>query len=171
MKRFLAFIVCLLGVVTLSAQTLIRGPYMTSATSNSVIIQWQTDIATTSQVRFGLQSTNLNNTFTSVSYTTQHAMKLTGLQPETNYFYSIGNGTQVFVSGSDLHFTTLPLANPHYNKPVRMWTVGDIGKQTQQQINVRESFKQYVGNKPVHGWIMLGDNAYETGSDFDYQHG
>lgn len=169
--RFYKLILLCLLVNQATAQVLIRGPYMTSAAPNSVIIQWQTDIATTTQVRFGLQSTNLNNTFTSVSYTTQHVMKLTGLQAETTYFYSIGTGTQVLLTGADLHFTTLPVPDVHYTKPIRMWAVGDMGKQTQQQINVRESFKQYVGVNPVYGWIMLGDNAYETGSNVDYQNG
>ncbi len=170
MRKLFLFICCV-AFLKAHGQLLIRGPYLTKATSHSIVVQWQTDIATTSKIRFGISPANLNNTFTNIAYSIDHKIELTGLQPETMYYYSIETATLSLLQGSDLYFKTLPIADAAYSKPIRFWAVGDMGKQTQQQIQVRESFKQYVDTNYVDGWIMLGDNAYETGSQTDYQAG
>ncbi len=152
-------------------QILTRGPYLTKATQHSVVIHWQTDIASTSKVRFGIDSTNLNNTFANIAYNSDHSIELTGLQADTKYYYSIETTNLLLLQGNDLYFKTLPMTNAAYAKPIRFWAVGDMGKQTANQIQVRETFKKYVDTNYVDGWIMLGDNAYENGTQSDYQAG
>lgn len=155
----------------IEAQVVTRGPYMTKATQNGIVIHWSTDIPTSSRVQVGLSPSILNSTFSNLTYTTQHVVQMNNLLPYTKYYYSIGTTTQVLQADSLQHFKTLPFASPLFDKPIRFWAVGDIGKQTQQQINVRNSFLQYVGQKHVDGWIMLGDNAYNNGLDIEYQQG
>lgn len=173
MKRiqFLFIFLCCSVLNALHAQVITRGPYMTLATNNTIVIHWSTDIPATGKVQFGTNPTLLNNSFSNLSYTTNHIIQLTNLLPYTKYYYSIGTTTTVLQSDTNQHFVTLPFTSPLFEKPIRFWAVGDIGKQTQQQINVRESFRKYVGNTQIDGWILLGDNAYNSGLDIEYQNG
>lgn len=153
------------------AQNLMRGPYMTMATPTSVTIHWRTDLATNSQVKYSTNPNNLNTAVNIAPIVNEHVMTLTGLQPDTKYYYSIGTSLFAFQGDSQNYFRTAPIASKNYEKPIRFWAVGDMGKKTQQQIDVRESFKKYVDTNFIAGWLMLGDNAYDYGSDTDYQLG
>jgi hypothetical protein len=153
------------------AQSLVRGPYMTMASTNSVVIHWRTDTATNSQVKYGINKNNLNIAVNTAALVTDHVIKLTNLNPDTKYYYSIGTSLITFQGDSQNYFRTAPISSKTYDKPIRFWAVGDMGKKTQQQINVRESFKKYVDTEFVAGWILLGDIAYDYGTDADYQLG
>ena len=167
--HFLLFLIATAFCV--QAQVVTRGPYMTKATTNGIVIHWSTDIPTTSRVQVGVSSTLLNSTFTNLTYSTNHVVELSNLQPYTKYYYSVGTTSQVLQADLLQFFKTMPFASPLFDKTIRFWAVGDIGKQTQQQINVRNSFLQYVGQKHIDGWIMLGDNAYNNGLEIEYQQG
>lgn len=82
---------------------LLRGPYLQSATPASIVIRWRTDIATDSRVSFGLSPGSLSETVDSTSLVTEHEVKLTGLQPETKYYYSIGS-SQIVLQGDAGNF-------------------------------------------------------------------
>ncbi len=169
--QFLFILLCCSLLNDLHAQVITRGPYMTLATNNTIVIHWSTDIPATGKVQFGTNPALLNNSFSNLSYTTNHIIQLTNLLPYTKYYYSIGTATTVLQSDTNQHFVTLPFTSPLFEKPIRFWAVGDMGKQTQQQINVRESFRKYVGNTQIDGWILLGDNAYNSGLDIEFQNG
>ena len=64
------------------AQTLVRGPYLQSGTSSSVIIKWRTDEATDSVVRYGLDPDGLTLSATNSTSTTKHEVQLTGLSAD-----------------------------------------------------------------------------------------
>ena len=51
---------------------LTRGPYMTSATKNSIIIQWNTDINCNSEIHFGTNAGNLNQVVSIAGSRTHH---------------------------------------------------------------------------------------------------
>jgi acid phosphatase type 7 len=134
-------------------------------------ISWRTDTACTSTIRYGLSDTNLNNVFTNINLKTNHSITLTGLQPNTKYYYQLAGNAVGFTNGPNYHFRTAPNTNPEMEQPIRFWAFGDISKQTAQQVQVRESFLQHKGSNYIDGWLLLGDNAYESGLDIEYQNG
>src|SRR5579875_3401826 len=69
---------------------LIRGPYLQAATDNSVVIRWRTDASARSRVRYGTTAGHLDKMVDDITLVTEHQIKLTGLQPATTYYYSIG---------------------------------------------------------------------------------
>jgi hypothetical protein len=71
-----------------------RGPYLQVATPTGVTIRWRTDIATTSRVRFGLSLSSLDLVRDDATSTTEHEITLSGLAPDTRYYYSIGTLTR-----------------------------------------------------------------------------
>lgn len=152
----------------LTAQSVTRGPYLQQATPTSIIIRWKTSTATSSKVSYGTSLASLSSILTSTVLTTEHEIKIIGLNPYTKYFYMIGNATNTLVAASnDLFFRTAP--NYGQSGNYRFWVVGDAGTGGNSQRATKTSFLNYTSSKPVDGWIWLGDNAYEFGFDSEYQ--
>jgi hypothetical protein len=96
---------------------------------------------------------------------TNHEVRLTGLSPGTRYYYSVGTSAFTLASGSDHYFVTFP-AKP---KPTRVWVLGDSGTANANARAVYNQYRSFAGNRDTDIWLMLGDNAYSTGTDAEYQ--
>lgn len=144
---------------------------MTMANQHSVVISWRTDIASSSKVTYGNHPGVSSGGVVNNSLVTEHVIKLTGLNPETKYYYTIGTNTTILQGGSENYFYTHPVTSASYNKPVRILAVGDVAKATIYEEQVRDAFLQYVDTNYVNGYLMLGDNAYPSGLDSDFQLG
>lgn len=149
------------------AQNITRGPYLQLATSSSIIIRWRTDIPTTSQVKYGFEAHFLNSVKNNQSITMEHEIELNDLLPGTRYYYSVGNINYALASGSDYYFKTAPIIGT--SKASRVWVIGDAGTANYNQRNVRDAYLNFSASVPTDLWIMLGDNAYERGTDAEYQ--
>ena len=150
------------------AQTVVRGPYLQSGTSSSVIIKWRTDEATDSVVRYGLDPDSLTLLASDSTSTTEHAVQLTGLSADVKYFYSVGTSSVTLAGGDSDHFVvTAPV--PGTAKPTRIWVIGDSGTANRNSRAVRDAFLNFTGSRDPDLWIMLGDNAYYHGTDNEYQ--
>lgn len=145
----------------------VRGPYLQVATQNSIIIRWRTNTATTSRVLYGTDPLALTQVAQSSNTTTEHQIKLTGLQANTKYYYAVGNADNILSTGSHLFFNTLVPANT--KKEYSFWVLGDCGTADNNQRAVRDAFLSYNNSKPIDGMILLGDNAYDFGTDGQYQ--
>ena len=147
-----------------------RGPYLNMATQNSAHIRWRTNVAANSVVKYGTIDGSLTSTVADATLTTEHDVTITGLANDTKYFYSIGNtnpANQTLNTGSKYFFTTLPLKGAE--RQSRFWVIGDCGNNTSNQLNVRNSYMQYMGANHTDGMLLLGDNAYNAGTDAEYQ--
>ena len=65
------------------AQSVIRGPYLQSATPDSIIVKWRTDVVTDAELSFGPAPGNLGSSAVSQTVATDHEVRLQGLQPRT----------------------------------------------------------------------------------------
>lgn len=102
------------------------------------------------------------------SSTTEHSVKIQGLSPFTKYFYSAGSTTQVMSAPDSMqYFVTSPVIGTE--QPIRLWAIGDFGKANDGQKKVRDSYVNFTGNKHTDLWLWLGDNAYDEGTDAQYQ--
>ncbi len=168
---FLTFLYALFFLAgnCLAVPLITRGPYLQKATPGSIVVRWRTDTATDSVVRFG--TTGLNQEQTNSEVTTEHRVELNGLSADTIYYYSIGSSTELLLAGDpDLYFHTSPLAASPY--PARVWVVGDSGRGNDAQRSVLAGYLNYAARtKPAALWLMLGDNAYFSGRDGEYQVG
>ncbi|MDB6027318.1 MAG: uncharacterized protein JWM68_3541 [Verrucomicrobiales bacterium] len=145
-----------------------RGPYLQCGLSTNVIVRWRTDLATESVVRFGTNLADLSNTVSDPSTTTEHELTLNGLSADTIYFYSIGTASGALAGGdTNTFFLTAPV--PGTVKPTRLWVVGDAGTGDTNQMNVRDAYYNFTGTRHTDLWLMLGDNAYDTGTDTEFQ--
>lgn len=171
--------------------TMTRSPYLNSANHNSIVVRWRTSQSVAGRVRYGTSPGNLDLFTDETVSRTNHEVKLTGLSPYTRYYYSIGSAfdtltpetaeTTSFTPGApaptaaDYTFRTSPTPGTPVN--TRIWIVGDCGRGTQVQASGRDAYYSYNGGASFTGTripdlnLQLGDNAYNSGTETEYQTG
>ena len=154
----------LIGVTTLE---IVRGPYLQLGTPTSTVVRWRTSAVTDSVVEYGTDPGDLNQSVTVPGSTTMHEVALTGLSPDTTYYYSVGASGQVLSSGEDHLIRTAPTVGT--KQKTRVWVLGDSGTSDVNARNVRDAYYGFTGTTHTNLWLMLGDNARTTGSDEEYQ--
>lgn len=147
--------------------TLLRGPYLQSTSKTNLTIKWYTTTACDSKVQIGT-TTSFGTTFTDSTSTTEHSIRISGLLPNTKYYYFIGTTTQILDSDPTKNFFyTTPTTDS--NQPIRFWVLADMGVNTSNQKAVKDKFLDYNGSNKVDFWFWIGDNAYNSGTygEFD----
>lgn len=163
-------LVALLAGPAVSALDLTREPYLQTATPTSIIIRWRTDEPTESLVHYGIAPTNLHSIAGDLSETMEHIVEIAGLNPDTRYYYSVGDLEVELAWGPEYHFFTHPV--PGTSKPTRIWAIGDCGTFNTgagNQVGVRDAYYAFAGGRRTDVWLALGDNAYYSGTDEEYQ--
>ena len=137
-------------------------------TPNSMNIKWRTNTSTSSKVWYGPSPTNLPFTATVNGSYTDHDVKVTGLAPNTVYYYAVGNSSgQLTQPSANHYFKTSP--NPGTVQTIRTWVLGDCGTGDNNQRSVRDAFYNFNGSQHIDMILLLGDNAYEDGTDSEFQ--
>ena len=148
--------------------TVDRGPYLQRGNEDSVIVKWRTNQTTDSRVRIGASPGNLTTNFDDGTVTTEHEVSVTGLSPNTTYYYSVGT-TSAVLAGDDANHFFVTSPTPGTPKVTRVWVLGDSGTKNTNARNVRDAYYTFTGATHTDLWLMLGDNAYSTGTDAEYQ--
>ena len=166
-----AILAALVVVSAVSAQTPLvqRGPYLQMGTPDGIVIRWRTDLATDSVVTYGTSFGMLNQVATDPAPTTEHVVTLTGLTPSTDYYYAVGSTLDGVLAGGGpaTRFRTAPLVGSKAR--THFWVVGDSGTANATARQVRDGYYLSTGNRHTDFWLMLGDNAYDSGTDVEYQ--
>ncbi|HWJ27741.1 MAG TPA: metallophosphoesterase, partial [Flavisolibacter sp.] len=147
--------------------SLVHGPYLQMTSQTAVTVRWRTDVATDSKVDVGTAFSNYTITETDGKDTTNHEVRVTGLKADTKYYYRFGSSTQVLQAGQDNYFTTAPPVTT--KRKIRVAAFGDCGSisSTVQQA-VLKAYLNYTASNPAELMLLLGDNAYEDGTDSEY---
>jgi predicted MPP superfamily phosphohydrolase len=167
---FISFVVALmLNGVFLQAQTLTRGPYLQVGKQDSITIRWRTNTTSNSKVTWGTVFGTYPNSLTQdVSTTvTEHIVRIGGLSADTKYWYTIGTTTLVLQQTNTNYFLTLPPSNT--TRKLRFLAIGDCGNASTNQVDVKNSFINYIGSNDVDAMLTIGDNAYSSGTDAEFQ--
>jgi hypothetical protein len=144
-----------------------RGPYLQKGTPSSIVVRWRTNVATDGTVRFGTSPDALTETVTAPGATSEHEVTLAGLAADSQYFYSIGTSTSVLATGSEFTFLTPPPVGTAHN--TRIWVLGDSGTKDSVAASVRNGYTTFGAGRYTDVWLMLGDNAYNSGTDAEFQ--
>lgn len=155
--------------------------------SDRVIIKWRSALLDVAQgadsVCFGTNADALpasSETAAMVTETRHREALITGLQPDTTYYYSVGGAGS---TDPKYHFRTAPAQGDlPADGNIRIWVVGDPGTSSSPLLDsgdnaggqraVRDGFKSWVaanGGEPADLFLMLGDNAYLDGTDAQFQ--
>lgn len=158
------------------AQSVTRGPYLQLAAPSSAVVRWRTDLPTDSRVRYGASTATLTSFTDALAPVTEHAVELAGLAPDTTYFYSVGT-TGAALAGAETSYFLVTAPAAGTAKPTRIWVLGDPGVAglgpafAADQASVRDAYAAYAGTRHTDLWLLLGDNAYPSGTDAEYQAG
>jgi len=148
-----------------------RGPYLQVPTPDGMVVRWRTDVSGASRVRIGAAPGSLDTTFSDPVFRTDHEVQVSGLDPSTLYYYDVGDDSVVLAGGDpEHHFVTAP--EPDTRAAYRIWVIGDSGECALSQQGcddaaaVANAFLSQAGYADL--WLMLGDNAYDDGTDAQY---
>ncbi len=161
--------------VVAGAGSLTRGPYLQKGTPTQITVRWRNTLNDVGRVRYGATPATLNQFVDEASPATgqfDHVVTLTGLTPNTTYYYSIGAGGETLSPGAldnhaDFTFTTPPVPGTVIN--TRIWVLGDAGTSNANAMAVRDAFYNFTGPRTPNLVLELGDNAYPAGRDTEYQ--
>ncbi len=78
-----------LGLPDTTAPKIIAGPFVEDITHNSAMVWWETDESSSTVVKLGLASNTLDRTETVAGLTKKHNVPLTGLTPDTIYYFQV----------------------------------------------------------------------------------
>jgi predicted phosphodiesterase len=171
-----------------SRLTGVRAPYIQMSTSESVVIHWLTEDIQLGVVRFGEESGHLATIELESSPTKNHIVKLPNLEPGTRYYYQTGKMGAFNAFDPEKHWF---YTHPEEVVPTRVWVIGDSGKAgetlyqvrdaalgwmkenpllTEQVYKLSDAQFNYDDNTPhINVWISLGDIAYRSGSNDQFQ--
>ena len=173
-----------------------RGPYPQMPTTSGATIVWRTRGVMLPEVRVGTSARKLDTVynidriparrtladgpsteghaplFAAPPGTTQFEAELTGLLPDTKYYYGIYDAGKLLTPGDGTcTFNTLP--EPGKERPCTFWVVGDSGTATNSQRDVHKAFLKWreKSRTPVDFYMHVGDMAYTKGMDTEFQMG
>jgi Calcineurin-like phosphoesterase/Purple acid Phosphatase, N-terminal domain len=165
------FLLCFIGSQTGFSDpgpVLTRRPYLQRGTQTNIVVRWRTDVPTDSRAVYGTDPGLLDRTAADSELTTNHIVLLLDLLPGTRYYYAVGNSEETLAGGPQYQFVTAPAAP----RPTRIWAIGDSGTASVGYFgsyDVRSAYYEYAGTNRPDVWLMLGDNAYDIGTDAQYQ--
>jgi len=102
--------------------------------------------------------------------TFQYEARLMGLAPATKYYYAVYDGDKRLTPADESYsFVTPPMIGSR--GPVRFWTLGDGGTGRPEQRDVYRGMLDVIERekRPLDLWLHLGDMAYGTGRDVEFQ--
>ena len=147
-----------------------RSPYLQLVNRGGVSVRWRTNVVMDSLIHYGPSPEALDETVLDETQKTEHELRIEGLEPGTRYYYSVGSTEDVLAGGDAEHFfETAP--GESSTEPVRIWVIGDSGEcavSAQGCIDagmVRDTYLARAESGKAQLVLMLGDNAYVSGSD------
>lgn len=156
----------LVGNTSYVIPTIVKGPYLQVGTQSSMVVRWETNVATDSKVMYGTNAASLSSVASNSVSSVTHTVQLSGLTPYTKYYYNIGSSTLITQGDTNNYFLTSPI--PGTPGKYRFWMVGDCGNASSNQVNCKNQYKIYNGNAITNGMLLSGDNAYSSGTDAEF---
>lgn len=167
----LAFLAASLGDARPSeAADVVRGPYLTGSGQGRMVVRWRTDVNRTTGIWWGTEEGVYTNSIQVGPASIYHEVTLTGLAPDTRYYYVVGDATAPFAEQLESQwFDAMPA--PGSSEPFSAWIFGDSGWVGSIPAVLRNDWYDASGGEHPDAWLLLGDNAYLEGLDEEYQAG
>ncbi len=141
-----------------------RRPYLQRLAPTEVTVVWRA-ASGPGEVCYGTAIDALSESVRDETARTDHAIRLTGLTPDTRYHYAAGTTCPASADAND-YFVTPPVAGS--TQPFRMWVVGDSGTGGTNQRRVRDAMMAYTAGAPPDVFLHVGDMAYSDGTDSEF---
>ena len=147
-----------------------RGPYLQVANQTGITIRWRTREPAASRVDVGSSVSNYTISASDTTELTEHVIRVTGLLPDTKYFYRIGGANNWLQGNENNFFTTAP--SDTCTHKITFAAFGDCGRNDNgYQSGALGSYQRFLASKNMQAadmMLLLGDNAYQAGTDQEY---
>lgn len=148
------------------AQTFVRPPFLQLGSPHSATVCWRLNQSTSLTLAYGTTTARADGSKTQAAAAVDGCLTADNLQPGTRYYYSLSAGATQLAAGAEYYFVTHPAAGKAGK--YTFWLIGDAGTGNADQAAVRDAFVKANGNAHSDGIVMLGDNAYQTGTDAEF---
>ena len=134
-------------------------PYIQHATQTGITVLWETNKMASSQVEFGealmnVDKANLSQRKSQPGVRTMHEVELTGLKPETNYFYRVRSVTE---GGDTLYSAVTPFQTAVHDSSAYSFVVfSDSQSNPGTWGRITELARQERPNFALHGGDLVG---------------
>jgi hypothetical protein len=149
---------------------ILRGPYLQSGTTSSMVIKWKTNKPVSSRVLYGTHSDNLNKSIEDSAVVVDHEIRIKGLKEYTKYYYAVGTEDNMLIEDDPTYYF-ITSAEQDLEEVVHIWAIGDLGTGDREPEKVREAYMKFRRDHHTDVWLMLGDIAYYSGKDEEFQKG
>lgn len=126
------------------------------------MLKWQSPTKEIGCVEYGQKT--LDKKVCDEEETKYHALTLNNLHQDTRYVYKVLSSS-LKIDNTNRHFNTLV---NQAKKTQYVWIIGDSGKAGEDQDKVYAQMQTYMGAKELDLWLLLGDNAYRSGTQKQY---
>lgn len=148
---------------------LVRGPYLQMGNDNAFTVRWRTNVACKSKVEVGTVFGTYPTVVNDPNIVTDHEVRVTGLTPDTKYYYRFGSDLDLLQGDTTNFYVTAPVTP----RRVTIAAYGDCGRNDNSyQTGSLAAYKNYlssIGLKAADMMILIGDNAYNSGTDVEFQ--
>jgi hypothetical protein len=167
MKLLCPIILAFLIQLNALSQDLVRGPYLQSLAPTSIKVIWRTSEPAISNIQISASVGGpILQTVLGDAEEVDHIALIEGLTPGNTYYYRIGADDEFLTEWNEQYrFKTIPTNT----NSTSFWATGDFGAGNQRQIDVKNAFKSHVDGNYPDLWLWLGDNAYDDGTDAEFQ--
>lgn len=166
----LDFNVQAVGVVHV-VPSLVRGPYLQMGNESAFTVRWRTNVACKSKVEVGTAYGTYPMVVNDANPVTDHEVRVTGLNANTKYFYRFGTEAELLQGDTSNFCMTAPITS----RRVTVAAYGDCGQNANgNQSGSLTAYRNYlasIGLKAADMMILIGDNAYNSGTDAEFQTG
>jgi hypothetical protein len=171
MIKKLLILVFSMVLLNTNAQVLTRGPYLQKGSKTSITIRWRTDVNSKSKVTLGTTYGVYTIALSDNTLVTEHIMNVSGLQPDTRYYYTIETDAIKLQGDANNFFTTAPTDTT--TQKMSFATFGDCGRDENSfrtnSLLQYQNYLQSIGKSAADLMLLLGDNAYVNGVDTEYR--
>ncbi len=136
----LTFDLELAGITKDTATEITRGPLLQMVSGDGITISWRTNELTSSQILYGISEHSLSAAVKNDVLSTNHELRITGLQPDTKYYYAIAGDNNILEGSYRNYFITAPPANT--TRKIRIGVFGDAGTGDRHQKTGRDRYLQ-----------------------------
>lgn len=157
MKSLITFLI-LFYTSVLFAQTPDRYNFVQKQTDTSMLVAWRTSTSAVGTLEWGLDSANLDNVISNAVATNKHAYELTGLTPNTKYYYRTSTDAG-YLSAVDHFFTAKGNDDAHFT----FLHYGDCGYDN----SVQNSIAALMHDEKADFGIVAGDVDQAIGNNYD----
>jgi hypothetical protein len=142
-----------LGLVPELCANLTQGPYLQNVTTQGASILWRTPVAATTMVEFG-NTPVLGESYADATLGSNHIATLTGLTPDTEYFYRVRSAADT----NDAVSPVFQLRTLRTTGDVSFAVLGDGGSGRLPQLQVASGLSTSSVDLVLH----VGDIAYPS---------